>query len=99
MEAYEWVSYFIMFSISFIYFYRFATLVPRREIINSIIMSNGLTTLLFLMIFTWLGPEFFNLTPAYLGPESFINIFLVAYYGVHYLHAPLKVVKLEVPKS
>ena len=98
MEAYEWIGYFIMFFGSFIYFYRFATLVPRGKIADSIVMSNGLATLFFLMIFIWLGPEFLKLTPTYLGPESFINLLMVGYYGVHSLHAP-KAVKPEVPKS
>ena len=97
MEAYEWVIYFIMFSCSFIYFYKFATLVPRRNFANSIVMSNGLATFFFLIIFIWLGPEFLKLTPVYLGPESFINIIMTAFYGVHSLYAP-KAVK-PLPKS
>jgi len=96
MEAYEWVSYFILFLVSFIYFYRFATLVPRGKIANSIVMSNGLASFFFLIIFMWLGPEFLKLTPIYLGPESFINIIVVIFYGVH-SYAP-KAVKLSVPK-
>jgi len=97
MEAYEWVIYFIMFSCSFIYFYKFATLVPRRELANSIVMSNGLATSIFLITFTWFGPEFLKLTPVYLGPESFINIIMTIFYGVQSSYAP-KAVK-PLPKS
>lgn len=84
MEAvYLWIGYFILLIPSFVYFYRFAHLVPRYQLADSIVMANGFSSVISLFLFAWMFPEFFSLTPLYPGPATLINSVLVIFYGAH----------------
>ncbi len=94
----RWVVYLILLLISFTYFYKFAHLVPKGHVADSIVMANGLTSAASLIIFVWILPEIFKFNPSYPGPATLVNFVLVIFYGAH-LGRNMKPVTLEPRKA